>query len=156
MRHQVTRILPYAPEQLFELVGDVGRYPEFVPHLKSIRVWDQRSDGTGLSTLKAEAAVGFALFEERFATTVRRDRARLAIDVSLLSGPFRHLTNQWRFIQRHSGTEVDFLIDFAFRSKLLDAVLAANFQRGVERIMSAFDERARRLYGPQTALGSAG
>ena len=149
MRHQVTRILPYTPEQLFELVGDVGRYPEFVPHLKSIRVWDQRSDGTGLSELKAEAAVGFALFEERFATTVRRDRQRLIVEVGLLSGPFHHLTNRWRFVPHHSATEVDFFIDFAFRSKLLEAVLAANFQRGVDRIMNAFDERARQLYGPQ-------
>ena len=150
MRHQVTRILPYAPEQLFELVGDVGRYPEFVPHLKSIRVWDQRSDGTGLSTLKAEAAVGFALFQERFSTLVRRDRERLTVDVSLLSGPFHHLTNRWRFAPHRAATEVDFFIDFQFRSKLLDAVLAANFERGVDRIMSAFDERARHLYGPRT------
>ena len=156
MRHQVTRILPYAPEQLFEMVGDVGRYPEFVPHLKSIRVWDQRSDDTGLSTLKAEAAVGFALFEERFATTVRRDRQRLTIDVGLLSGPFRHLTNRWRFAPHRSATEVDFLIDFAFRSRLLEAVLAANFQRGVERIINAFDDRARQLYGQRPPLGPSG
>jgi coenzyme Q-binding protein COQ10 len=149
LRHQVTRILPYAPEQLFELVGDVGRYPEFVPHLKSIRVWDQRSDETGLSTFKAEAAVGFALFQERFATTVVRDRERLVIEANLLSGPFRHLTNRWRFAPMRAGAEVDFFIDFAFRSRLLEAVLAANFQRGVERIILAFDERARQLYGPQ-------
>jgi coenzyme Q-binding protein COQ10 len=148
LRHEVTRVLPYAPEQLFELVGDVERYPEFVPHLKSIRVWDQRSDATGLSALKAEAAVGFAIFQERFATTVRRDRARLTIDVDLLSGPFQHLTNRWRFMPKHAGTEVDFLIDFAFSSRLLNAVLAANFERGVDRIMRAFDERARQLYGP--------
>ena len=149
MRHELRRILPYAPEQLFELVGDVQRYPEFVPHLKSIRTWDQRSDGTGLSTLKAEAAVGFAVFQEKFATTVVRDRERLVIEVDLLSGPFRHLTNRWRFAPLRAGTEVDFLIDFQFRSKLLDAVLAANFQRGVERIILAFDERARQLYGPR-------
>ena len=147
MRHQVTRILPYAPEQLFELVGDVERYPEFVPHLKSIRVWDQQADGTGLTRLKAEASVGFALFEERFATTVLRDRERLVIEANLLSGPFRHLTNRWRFAPIRSGAEVDFFIDFAFRSRLLDAVLAANFHRGVDRIIRAFDERARQLYG---------
>ena len=153
MRHQVTRVLPYAPEQLFQLVGDVSRYPEFVPHLKSVRVWDQKADSTGLSTLKAEAAVGFALFQERFATSVRRDKERLTIEVDLLSGPFHHLTNRWRFVPLRAGTEVDFLIDFAFRSKLLDAVLAANFERGVDRIMRAFDDRARELYGSAAGRG---
>ena len=150
MRHQLTRVLPYTPEQLFELVGDVARYPEFVPHLKSIRVWDQRSDGTGLSSLKAEAAVGFTLFQERVATAVRRDRERLVIEVDLLHGPFRHLTNRWRFAPLRAGTEVDFFIDFAFRSRLLEAVLAANLERAVERIILAFDDRARQLYGPRT------
>ena len=149
MKHEVRRILPYTPEQLFELVGDVQRYPEFVPHLKSIRVWDQRSDATGLSSLKAEAAVGFALFQERFATTVLRDRERLVIEVDLLSGPFRHLTNRWRFAPMRAGTEVDFFIDFAFRSRLLEAVLQANLHRAVERIIGAFDARARQLYGPR-------
>ena len=148
MRHQLTRILPYTPEQLFELVGDVERYPEFVPHLKSIKVWDKRIDATGLSTLKAEAAVGFALFQERFSTTVLRDRERLTIEVGLLSGPFHHLTNTWRFVPLRAGTEVDFFIDFAFRSRLLEAVLAANFHRAVERLISGFDARARQLYGP--------
>ena len=146
MRHQVTRVLPYAPEQLFELVGDVERYPEFVPHLRSIRVWDLRADPQG-STLKAEALVGYAMFKERFATSVRRDRERLAIDVDLISGPFHHLKNQWRFAPHPAGTTVEFLIDFAFRSRLLDAVLATNFHRAVEKIIACFDARAQALYG---------
>jgi coenzyme Q-binding protein COQ10 len=147
LRHQLTRVLPYTPEQLFELVGDVQRYPEFVPHLKSIRVWDVREE-EAVTTLKAEAAVGFAVFNERFATTVRRDRANLAIDVGLLSGPFRKLENTWRFRPHPEGAEVAFVIDFAFRSRILDAVLQANFQRGVDRIIAGFDARARQLYGP--------
>ena len=146
MRHQLTRVLPYTPEQLFELVGDVQRYPEFVPHLKSIRVWDVRADDE-VTTLKAEAAVGFAVFNERFATTVKRDRPNLTIEVGLLSGPFRRLENRWAFRPHPEGAEVAFLIDFAFKSRLLDAVLAANFERGVNRIVSGFDARARQLYG---------
>ena len=117
-----------------------------MPHLKTIRVWDVRTNGE-VTTLKAEAAVGFAVFSERFATTVKRDRANLAIEVGLLSGPFHHLDNHWRFRPHAEGAEVEFLIDFAFRSRILDAVLQANFHRAVNRIIACFDARARQLYG---------
>ena len=148
MRHTVSRVLPYTPEQLFELVGDVERYPDFVPWVTSMRVWNRRDDGAGVTGMDAEAGVGFSFLRERFSTKVRRDEPAREITVSLISGPFKHLMNRWRFSPHPTGTTVDFYIDFEFKSKLLTALLTANFGHAVERLMGCFEDRARALYGP--------
>ena len=153
MRHTVSRILPYTPDQLFTLVGDVERYPEFVPWITSMRVWNRVDDGAGLTGVDAEAQVGFSFLKERFSTRVRRDAHQRLITVSLISGPFKHLVNRWRFAEYPSGTKVDFDIDFEFKSKLLTAMLTSNFDHAVERLMECFSDRARALYGPGTAVG---
>ena len=153
MRHTQTRLLPYAPDQLFALVGDVARYPEFVPWVTSLRVSNQRPGGEGIDVLDADAAVGFSFLRERFSTRVTRNAATRTITVSLISGPFRHLTNEWRFLPDPKGTRVEFMIDFAFRSRVLDMLLHANFNLAVSRLISCFEDRAKALYGqarPQT------
>lgn len=148
MRHHVSRVLPYAPEQLFQLVGDVARYPEFVPWIVSMRTWNARTLDDGVDQLDAEAGVGFSFLKERFSTRVRRDAAERRIDVSLLSGPFRKLANSWRFEPEGEGaTRVEFDIDFQFKSRLLEGLLAANFHHAVERLMGCFEDRAKALYG---------
>jgi len=148
VRHTVSRVLPYAPDQLFDLVGDVERYPEFVPWITSMRVWNRRDDGAGVTGLDAEAGVGFSFLRERFSTRVKRDGPAGEITVSLISGPFKHLLNHWRFTPHPRGATVDFYIDFEFKSKLLTALLTANFGHAVERLMGCFEDRARALYGP--------
>lgn len=148
MHHHVSRVLPYTPDQLLTLVGDVARYPEFVPWITSMRTWNARDLGDGADSLDAEAGVGFSFLKERFSTRVRRDAAQRQIDVSLLSGPFRKLTNRWRFLEDEAGTRIEFDIDFQFKSRLLEGLLAANFHHAVERLMGCFEERARALYGP--------
>ena len=147
MRHTVSRILPYTPDQLFALVGDVERYPEFVPWITSMRVWNRLDDGAGLTGVDAEAQVGFSFLKERFSTRVRRDGPQRLITVSLISGPFKRLVNRWKFYDDPAGTKVDFFIDFEFKSKLLTAMLASNFDHAVERLMECFNDRARALYG---------
>ena len=147
MKHHVTRILPYTPEQLFALVGDVGRYPEFVPWITSLRTWNARTLGEGLESVDAEAQVGFAFLRARFATRVTRNANTHEIAVDLLSGPFRKLTNRWTFHPDPAGTRVEFDIDFLFKSRLLEALLAANFGHAVDRLMSCFEGRAKALYG---------
>ena len=149
MHHHVSRVLPYTPDQLFALVGDVERYPEFVPWISSMRTWNARDLGEGCSCLDAEAGVGFSFLKERFATRVRRDAINRQIDVSLLSGPFRKLTNTWRFLEDEAGTRIEFDIDFQFKSRLLEGLLAANFHHAVERLMGCFEDRAQALYGPR-------
>jgi coenzyme Q-binding protein COQ10 len=147
-RHVVTRVLPYAPEQLFTLVGDVEAYPQFVPWITAMRTWNGRADAQ-VSTVDAEAQVGFSFLREKFATRVRRDAAALTVDVSLLYGPFKRLSNQWRFVPHEAGTTVEFVIDFAFKSKILDAMLAANLDRAANTLIGCFEDRARVIYGPK-------
>jgi coenzyme Q-binding protein COQ10 len=151
LRHHVTRTLPYTPDQLFALVGDVDRYPQFVPWITALRTWNARTLGEGVDSLDAEAQVGFAVVKERFSTRVRRDAAARTIEVSLISGPFRTLSNRWRFLDDPAGTRVEFDIDFAFKSRVLQALLAANFHHAVERLMECFEARAKTLYGTATA-----
>ena len=146
MHHHVSRVLPYTPDQLFRLVGDVAAYPEFVPWISAMRTWNARELGEGVNSLDAEAGVGFSFLKERFATRVRRDAANRQIDVHLLSGPFRKLTNRWRFLDDPEGTRIEFDIDFQFKSRLLEGLLKANFHQAVERLMGCFEDRAKALY----------
>ena len=147
MRHSLTRILPYTPRQLFELVGDVARYPQFVPWVTQLRTSNRQADGQGITRLDAAAEVGFSIIHERFATRVRLDEPALAIDVELISGPLRRLANRWRFVDHPTGTQLTFEIDFEFKSRLLDRLLAANFHRAVARLVGCFEDRAKALYG---------
>jgi coenzyme Q-binding protein COQ10 len=147
LRHHVSKLLPYTPDQLFGLVGDVTHYPDFVPWITSMRTWNARTLGEGVEALDAEAGVGFSFLKERFSTRVRRDRANRKIDVDLLSGPFRRLANRWEFHEDGAGTRVEFDIDFQFKSRLLEALLAANFAHAVDRLMECFEARALALYG---------
>jgi coenzyme Q-binding protein COQ10 len=150
LRHQLTRILPYTPQQLFELVGDVERYPEFVPWVLRLHTRNRRPDEQGVTRLDADAEVGFSIVHERFSTTVRLDEPALSIDVDLLSGPFRRLKNRWRFKPHPRGAELSFEIDFEFKSRLLEGLLRANFHRAVNRLVGCFEDRAKVLYGRAT------
>ena len=147
MRHHVSKVLPYTPDQLFALVGDVNAYPDFVPWITSMRTWNARRLGEGVEAVDAEAGVGFSFLRERFSTRVRRDQPTHRIDVDLLSGPFKRLANRWQFHEDPGGTRVEFDIDFQFKSRLLEALLTANFSHAVDRLMECFEARAKALYG---------
>ena len=145
--HRVTKVLPYAPAQLAALVADVRAYPEFVPWVTAMRTWNARDEAPGVSLIDAEAQVGFSFLRERFATWVRHDRNRHVVEVGLLSGPFRHLKNRWEFFADDRGTRIEFMIDFAFKSRMLDLMLSANFDRAVEKLIGCFEAEAMRRYG---------
>jgi coenzyme Q-binding protein COQ10 len=153
LRHHVSKVLPYTPDQLFALVGDVNAYPDFVPWITSMRTWNARQLGEGVEAVDAEAGVGFSFLKERFSTRVRRDLTARQIDVDLLSGPFKRLANRWQFHDDPGGTRVEFDIDFQFKSRLLEALLAANFGHAVDRLMECFEARARSLYGAAEPAG---
>ena len=148
-RHALTKALPYAPDQLFALVGDVDRYPEFVPWLTSMRTWNAHEIEPGVNVIDAEAGVGFSFLRETFATRVIRDANERHVGVNLIRGPFRALKNDWRFRAAGEGTEIDFFIEFEFKSRLLDAFLAANMDRAIVKLVSCFEARAKVLYGQQ-------
>lgn len=145
--HRVTRILPYAPDQLADLVADVRRYPDFVPWVTLMRVWNERPEAEGVTVLDAEAGVGFSFLSEKFSTWVRHDRNRPVVEVGLLRGPFRHLKNRWEFFPDEKGTRLEFMIDFAFKSRMLDMMLAANFDLAVRKLIECFESEAARRYG---------
>ena len=147
MRYHVERILPYTPDQLFALVGDVARYPDFVRWINHMDAGAAVDLEPGVTQLDAEASVGFSFLKERFSTRVRRDANRRIIDVSLLSGPFKHLYNRWKFQAHPDGAQIVFDIDFAFKSILLDAMLKANMSVAVDKLISCFEDRAKVLYG---------
>jgi coenzyme Q-binding protein COQ10 len=147
LRHGLTRVLPYRPEQLFALVGDVESYPNFVRWISTLRTWNRREAEAGVTLLDAEAEVRFSIVRERFSTRVRLDEPALAIDVDLISGPFRKLENRWRFKPHPAGAELVFDIDFEFGSRLLEGLLAANFHRAAAKLVACFERRAKVLYG---------
>ncbi len=144
--HRLTKVLPYQPDELFQLVGDVQHYPAFVPWVTGMRTWNQKTGADGAVTLDAEASVGFSFLRERFATRVSRDPATRLVRVDLISGPFKKLANEWKFSPHPQGTEIEFMIDFAFKSRFLDAMLEANFDRAVGKLIGCFEKRAEALY----------
>ncbi len=143
--HRQTLDLPYRPKDLFELASDVGRYPEFVTWIRSLKVSDRRETETGV-TCRAEVSVGFKGFHETFVTDVEARRPELAIDVRLVRGPFRKLSNSWRFATVPTGSRVEFAIQFEFRNFVLQTLADANKTYAIKRVIEAFVAEAGRRY----------
>jgi coenzyme Q-binding protein COQ10 len=140
-RHTETRILPYTPEQVFDLVADVGSYQQFLPWVAATRI---RSNGE--SEMIADLVVGFGALKETFTSKVRKARPG-SIDIDYVEGPLKYLHNSWKFRAVPGGTEVDFCVDFAFRNRLFEAIAGQMFDRALRRMIGAFEERADALYG---------
>lgn len=153
-RCRLSRVLPYAPEELFDLVGDVRRYPEFLPWINSMRVWNERELEPGVSQLDAETGVGFSFLRERFATRIKRDAKARRIEVQLLNGPFRQLHAVWSFESHPVGTALKFEIEFEFKAKVLEHMVAANFERATSKLVACFETRANALFTPLRAAVS--
>jgi coenzyme Q-binding protein COQ10 len=139
-QHREVRFLPYSAEQLFDLVADVGRYPEFLPWVVATRI-RSRSD----VEMIADMVVGFRVFRETFTSRVLLERPR-HIHIDYLSGPLKFLYNDWRFAPVEGGCEVDFHVDFAFRQPLLNTLATGYFDEAFRRMVSAFEKRATAVY----------
>lgn len=148
-KHHETRHLPYTPEQMFDLVADVKRYPEFLPWVVAMRV---RSD-TPQETL-ADMIVGFKGLRETFTSRVRKDRPG-SITVDYIEGPLSHLKNDWRFRAESGGCAVDFCVDFAFRNRVFEMLAGQMFQAALRRMIGAFETRAAALYGAPASGSSS-
>ena len=141
--HAEKRVLPYRPDQLFDLVADIERYPEFLPWCVGVRIRERERD-----TLVADLIIGFRMIRERFTSRVKLDRPGLRIDVAYAEGPFRYLNNHWLFEPMPDGhCRIDFYVDFEFRSHVLQRIIGALFNEAVRRMVSAFENRAKKLYG---------
>lgn len=145
--HRDRRVLPYTADQLFELVAGVERYPEFLPWCLSSRI--TKRDG---NVFHADLIIGFKMVREKFGSRVATQRPH-SIDVMPTAGPFRRMDNSWRFTDLpDGGCQVDFSVDFEFRSRILNKLIGGLFHEAVRRMVSAFESRARVLYGPGIAL----
>ena len=149
--HAEKRVLPYTPVQLFDLVADVERYPAFLPWCLAVRVRGREIMGTadsGDELLVADMAIGFKVFRERFSTRVQCHRPD-RIDVTYTDGPFRYLNNHWVFSHtEENACEIDFFVDFEFRSVILQKAIGLVFNEAVKKMVDAFEARAEVLYGP--------
>jgi coenzyme Q-binding protein COQ10 len=141
--HAERRHLPYRPQQLFDLVADVERYPEFLPWCVGARIRSRTE-----REIVADLMIGFRLIRERFTSRVTLDRERNRIDVAYTEGPFKYLNNHWIFEpDGQGGTTLDFYVDFEFRSIVLQKVIGVVFHEAVRRMVGAFEARAKDLYG---------
>lgn len=142
---RVRTLVPHTPDQMFALVADVARYPEFLPYCKALRILsDKSADGVG--TIDCEMVVAYGAFRERFKCRVTLDRPGRTVAADYLDGPFRSLKTVWRFEPHESGCEIDFAVDFEFRSLILQATAAAVFERAFDKMSDAFVDRAGEVY----------
>lgn len=155
--HAEQRRVPYAPRQIYDLVADIERYPEFLPWTAACRIrsraaWTDASAKRGDEVVDADLVVSFKVFREKFGSRVTLRPSDLRIDVSYLDGPFRHLDNHWRFIENEDGsTTIDFHLDFEFKSAMLQRLIGVVFQQAMQRVVRAFEARADALYGRGSA-----
>jgi len=141
-KHHETRQLPYTPDQMYDLVADVGRYGEFLPWVSAIRV---RSDSD--TQMVADMIVGFKGLRETFTSRVEKKRPG-EIHVDYIEGPLKYLHNDWQFRpDGQGGTRVDFSVDFAFKNRVFEMLAGQVFDRALRKMIGAFEERAATLYG---------
>ncbi len=138
--HHQKRILPYTPKQMFDLVADVDKYPEFLPWCVGTRINWRRDD-----SFNADVMIGYKAIRETFTSTVTLTPHQ-AINVCYERGPFSKLQNYWTFSQTPQGCEVEFFIAFEFRASLLNSIIQGFFEEAVKRMIDAFEKRARAIY----------
>lgn len=147
--HEVRR-LPYTAEQMFDLVADVGRYPEFLPWIMATRV---RSDDG--AEMIADMLIGFSAIREKFTSRVEKVRPG-EIRVHYIDGPLRDLDNRWLFRDLGPGEcEVDFSVEFAFRNALFEKLAGQYLDRAFRKMVAAFETRAAQLYGSSSSSATS-
>ena len=144
-KHSETRHLPYTPEQMFDMVADVKRYPELLPWVSAMRV-RQDSDTATL----ADMIVGFKGLRETFTSKVEKVRPD-SVHVEYIDGPLKYLRNEWRFRAEEGGCAVDFSVDFAFKNRVFEMLAGQVFGTALRRMIGAFEDRARKLYGSNSS-----
>ena len=151
-RHHETRILPYSPQQMYDLVADVRSYPEFLPWTAAARIRNREQIGAS-EVLLADLVISFKVFRETFGSRVVLHPQEKRIETSYIDGPFHHMESVWVFRDApgagdRSSCEVDFTVDFEFRSRLLQGAATMFFNDAMTRVVRAFERRAAQLYGP--------
>lgn len=150
--HSEKRRMPYSAQEMYDLIADVQAYPEFLPWCSGARVRSRREDGAN-EIVEADLVISFKVFRERFGSRVILMPDEKKIDVEYLDGPFKYLLNHWKFIPvSDTSCEVDFFVDFEFKSRTLQAIIGVVFGEAMRRIVRAFEARAAALYGEREAV----
>jgi len=138
--HTEEIIIPYTPEQIYALVADVEKYPEFIPWCSAARILEKNE-----TDILADLVVGFKGVTEKYTSRVHLKENE--IDIEYVNGPFELLENNWKFTKTENGCKIDFYIKFRFKSKLLQALIGGLFEIACHKMVGAFTERAKKLYG---------
>lgn len=142
--HAEKRHLPYTPEQLFDIVADVKKYPEFLPWCISSRITKEEGD-----IFYADLIIGYKMIREKYGSKVTL-KAPDHVHVEYLSGPMKYLSNHWRFIREEDGScTIDFFVDFEFKNRILQNLIGVFFNEIVQRMVGAFETRANELYSKE-------
>ena len=144
--HSETRQLPYTADQMYRLVADVAKYPEFLPWCAAARI-RSREDLGDHEVMEADLVISFKVFRERFGSRVTLWPEARRIDTEYLDGPFKYLKSHWIFHQDGAGCQVEFFVDFEFRNAILQKIIGVVFNEAMQRIVRAFEARAAALYG---------
>ena len=141
MKHEERRIIKHTPSNLFKLVSDVKRYPEFLPWCLGARVKNNRKNN-----FEADLIIGFKIYKEIYSSEISLDNINKKIIVNYKDGPFEYLENYWVFYYNNNGCEVEFMVYFKFKSVFLQTLMETLFSEAVRRMVGAFEKRANELY----------
>jgi coenzyme Q-binding protein COQ10 len=147
-RFSSKRRVAHRADEMFDLVADVERYPQFVPLCHALKIRQRRQNGDGTETIVADMTVSFKLVKETFTSEVTLDRAGRKIDVRYLRGPFANLENRWTFEPKgEQACDVGFFIAYEFRSRMLAMLMGTMFDAAFAKFSTAFEKRADVIYG---------
>lgn len=145
--HSEDRHMPYSAQQMYDLVADVARYPEFLPWCAAARIRSRTPQGTS-EVMLADLVISFKVFRERFGSRVVLHPQDKAIDTEYLDGPFKYMKSNWAFTDAEGGgCHVKFFVDFEFKNAILQGIIGLVFNEAMQRIVRAFEARAEALYG---------
>jgi len=145
--HSENRKLLYSAEQMYQLVADVGKYPDFLPWCSAARIRSREIEGDS-EIMLADLIISFKVFRERFGSKVILYPLVRQIETEYLDGPFKFLKSSWKFTEiNENECEVDFFVNFEFKSRLLQSIIGVVFGEAMNRIVRAFEKRADELYG---------
>jgi len=144
--HSETRRVPHTATQMYDLVADVARYPEFLPWTSAARIRSTEDRGDH-QVMRADLVISFKVFRERFGSQVTLWPATRKIDTEYLDGPFRFMRSNWAFADVSGGCDISFHVDFEFRNRLLQSAATLFFNDAMQRVVRAFERRAQELYG---------
>lgn len=153
---ETSRRVGHRPENMFDLIADVEKYPEFVPLCKSLVIRSRAPQADGTEQILADMTVAYKLIQETFTSRVTLDKKNLRILVEYVDGPFRYLETRWAFASVGGGTDVSFNVVYEFKNRMLSRLMGAIFDATFRKFADAFERRADEVYGrpaPQAALG---